>query len=187
MGRKLEIGPGQKLPGFEGVDIVPNKSAEMTADARKLPYPDKTFVVVYASHVIEHFPWYETVDVLREWTRVLAVGGQLEIWTVNAIVVAKQLIAVEEGKVQANPDGWKRCNPTANPYLWCAGRLFAHSAYTVERVNVDSNWHKALFTPRYLISCFKAVGLADIRLMNRSEVRAHDHGIINLGVCGTRK
>ena len=183
MGRKLEIGPGARLAGFEGFDILPSESADKVGDARKLPYPDGSFSLVYASHVIEHFPWNETVDVLREWARVLEPGGVLEIWTVNACVVAKRLLEYEETGSGPNPDPWKRFNPDGNPYLWCAGRLFA---YEKPGEGGHYNWHKALFSPKHLTDCMRGAGLQSTRRMERSQVRGNDHGVINLGIRGVR-
>jgi ubiquinone/menaquinone biosynthesis C-methylase UbiE len=107
--RKVEIGPGRKkLRGFESLDAVGRAGVDYAGDARSLPFPDGSFGLLYASHVIEHLPWYETVDVLKEWHRVLVPGGSLEVWTVDAIKVAKQLISYEETGAWEKPDGWAR-------------------------------------------------------------------------------
>ncbi|MGE0156830.1 MAG: methyltransferase domain-containing protein [Geobacter sp.] len=56
---------------FEGIDHI--------MDARDLSaFPDETFAVVYASHVLEHFDYKdELLTVLKEWHRVLMPGGKL--------------------------------------------------------------------------------------------------------------
>jgi len=46
-------------------------------DATKLTYPDASFDRVVAAHVLEHLP--KPHEVLREWFRVLKVGGVLSI------------------------------------------------------------------------------------------------------------
>jgi len=181
--RRLEIGPGERLQGFEGVDSIAGPAVDEVADARKLPYPDQTFDLVYASHVIEHFPWYETVDVLREWRRVIVDGGTLEVWTVNALVVARRLLEYEQTGTGANPDQWNRFNPGRNPYLWCSGRLFA---YRKAFDGGENNWHKALFTPKHLSACLREAGFKKTRQMQYSEVRGHHHGPINMGIEATR-
>lgn len=42
-------------------------------------YADKTFSEIYASNILEHIPHVRTVKTLKEWFRVLSVGGVLKI------------------------------------------------------------------------------------------------------------
>ena len=48
------------------------------------------------------------------------------------------------------------------------------------------NWHRAIFTPKYLKRLFKEVELINVKIMDRSEARGYDHGWINLGVKGQK-
>ena len=71
---KLNIGAGDcTIPGFESIDIKNGVNAE------KLPYADGSVDEVYASHILEHFPYFKTGNVLREWVRVLKPGGRISI------------------------------------------------------------------------------------------------------------
>lgn len=182
--RKLEIGPGRKrIDGFETVNAIRTDVTDHVADARSLPFQDGAFSLVYASHIIEHIPWYETNKALAEWFRVLAPGGALEVWTVDGYKVAKQLVEYVETGKWTDRDRWSRHGVDKNPHQWCAGRLFAYAGTDGE----DSvNWHRALFTAPYLMKCFRDAGFKAVRLMDRSEVRGADHGWINLGVRGVR-
>jgi SAM-dependent methyltransferase len=179
--RRLEIGPGKRrLPGFETLDLKPG--VDHQADASKLlPFDDNTFELIYASHIIEHIPWFETINTLKEWRRVLAPGGKLEIWTIDAAKVAKYLLEYESGERSEIPDKWRRFNHEANPFKWANGRIFAYGAS-----RCDPYWHKALFTPRYLLQCFEEAGFIASYVMDRSEVRGKDHGHVNLGVSGRK-
>jgi len=178
--KQLHIGPGKdKLPGFDTLDIRPGYDIQADA-AGPLPISDSTYDLIYASHVIEHIPWWKTIDTLKEWARILKPGGQLEIWTVNALKVANILVAAEEGMgFSQTPDRWTRYNPEKDIYKWCAGRLFAYGP-----VPGDPNWHKALFTPKHLRACFVNSGFTNVRVLERP--RGKDHGWINLGMCGTK-
>lgn len=183
--RKLEIGPGRKrIPGFETVNVIKTSVTDHFADARELPFADASFDLIYASHVIEHLPWYETDIALDEWYRVLKPRGVLEVWTVDSYKVAKALIEYEDSpETWTQPDGWSRHGVDRDPHLWCAGRIFAYA----QGDGSDSvNWHRALFTPRHLRKCFERARFRDVRLMDRSEVRGADHGWINLGVRGVK-
>jgi predicted SAM-dependent methyltransferase len=71
---RLNIGSGgSRIDGFENVDLDEGK------DARKLDYETGSIDEIYASHILEHFSFRETLEVLREWVRVLKVGGRLRI------------------------------------------------------------------------------------------------------------
>lgn len=58
-------------------------------DARELPYADGTFDAVFASNLLEHFPADQTLDVLREWARVLKPHGALQIVVPNAMGILR--------------------------------------------------------------------------------------------------
>lgn len=71
---KLNIGAGgTKIDGYTPIDIKDG------VDAIKLPYPNESVDEVYASHVLEHFPYEKTALVLNEWARVLKPGGIMRI------------------------------------------------------------------------------------------------------------
>jgi SAM-dependent methyltransferase len=185
--RCLEIGPGEnRIQGFETLNIRWNKSVDYVADASKpLPFSDNTFEIVYASHVLEHIPWYKVQDTLREWTRILKAGGQLEVWVPDGLKICKALVDFElRGENYIEKDGWYRYNPEKDPCKWAAGRLFT---YGDGMGNPRSpNWHRSMFTPRYLRLLFEKAGLTDIRQLNPQDVRGYDHGWINLGMIGTK-
>lgn len=52
---------------------------DVTADVRKLPFPDNHADEARAIHVIEHFYAWEALEVMQEWVRILKPGGQLAI------------------------------------------------------------------------------------------------------------
>ena len=185
--RYLEIGcGGSRLPEFETLDIVGGPNVDYVYDAAKpLPFKDNTFDLIYASHVLEHIPWYKTEEVLREWVRILKAGGQLEVWVPDGLKICQTLLKAElEGINEIEKDGWYKFNPRKDPCVWTSSRIFTYGDGTGNPNH--PNWHRAMFTPRYLKELFERVGLKDIREMDRSEVRGYDHGWINLGVKGTK-
>lgn len=77
---KLHLGCGNvRLPGFTGVDIRPLPGVTVCPVDRLDPFLDNTADLIYASHVLEHFRRRDTQRVLREWYRVLKVGGTLRL------------------------------------------------------------------------------------------------------------
>jgi len=186
--RKLEIGPGpDRLDGFETLNICPAWNVDYVWDAsRPLPFKECSFDLVYASHILEHVPWFKVEETLREWVRILKPKGQLEIWVPDGLKVCQTLVEAEvNGNDQTHRDGWYRLNPQRDPCVWAAGRLFT---YGNGKGDLDHpNWHRALFTPRYLRLLFDTVGLRQVRQLQPEEVRGADHGWISLGMTGVRE
>lgn len=185
--RCLEIGPGaHALPGFETLNIAPGRWVDYVHDAGgRLPFDDDTFDLIYASHILEHIPWYQTGAVLQEWRRVIAAGGRLEVWVPDGLKVCQAFVEAEvDGSTRFHEDGWTRFNPDHDPCAWAAGRLFTYG--DGEGTLNHPNWHRALFSPRRLKQFFEQAGFTCVREMDRSEVRGADHGWINLGVCGSK-
>jgi ubiquinone/menaquinone biosynthesis C-methylase UbiE len=191
--RCLEIGPGKKpIKGFESFNLGEGERTEGKADhvgdARSLTFPNNTFDVVYSSHCIEHIPWYQIEETIKEWARVVKSGGSLEVWTVNGYAISKALVEYEETGVWNGPPitEWNNKKVLAmldnNPYLWASGRILSYP----RSGEYDSNLHRAILTPKFLKQCFEKAGLKNIRDMDSSEVRGYDHGWINMGVCGVK-
>lgn len=184
--RNLELGPGGKrIPGFETLNIVSGRRVDYIGNASvRLPFDDDTFDIIYASHIIEHIPWYQVQSAVSEWVRALKPGGVLEVWTPNGLAIAKAFVEAEErGTEEFHNDGWWRFNEGKDPCLWMSGRCFSYGDGTG---GDHPNWHRALFSPRHLRNLFANAGLVDIREMDRSQVRGYDHGWINLGVRGAK-
>lgn len=138
--RSLNIGCGSKvIPGFTNLDFYSGNGVDVVADASlPLPFPDNSFDLVYASHILEHFHRDQTVDVLKMWSRVLAPGGTMRIavpdfqkcvwWYIN------------------RNDIWSIQG------LVCGGHKFStHDA------------HKALFDHKKLKECMESAGFVDVR------------------------
>jgi SAM-dependent methyltransferase len=185
--RMLEIGPGPKrISGFETLNIVYGGNVDYIWDAsKKLPFDNETFDLIYASHILEHVPWYQTDVALAEWVRILKRGGHLEVWVPDGLKICKALVDFElNDENYIDKDGWYHFNEEKSPYKWASGRIYTYGDGTGNPN--DPNWHRALFTPRYLKQVLENAGLHYIRRMNGNEVRGHDHGWINLGMTGTK-
>lgn len=184
-GRRLEIGPHkERIPGFETLDIVKSPLVDHVADCRRLPFKDGTFSLVYACHVIEHIDWYEVAATIKEWARVVAPGGCLEIHTVNAHRLMKDLVTLEETGEWVGPGigTWNNKRTLGDPYLYNVGRLMNYpKGGNMHQI------HRALITPKYLERCMAEAGLADLQPLGRDDMRmARHNSYINLGRRGVK-
>jgi predicted SAM-dependent methyltransferase len=78
---KLHLGCGEKyLPGYYHVDIQKYAHVDLVADISNLPSIESGSVdLIYACHVLEHFGRYDYTAALREWARLLRMGGVLQL------------------------------------------------------------------------------------------------------------
>lgn len=92
-----DIGSGPVSPWFDegesiSFDIREDARPDVLCDIRYLPVPSQTFDKVFSSHTLEHFGWTHIDKVLREWCRILKVGGELHIVVPNLRWSAKRIL-----------------------------------------------------------------------------------------------
>src|SRR6185295_12583800 len=60
------------IPGFKTVDLHEGPTVDVVGNIADLKmFQDGSVDEIYASHCLEHFPHPKTLDVLKEWRRVL--------------------------------------------------------------------------------------------------------------------
>lgn len=85
---KLNLGAGGcLLDGYENLD---RKTGQ---EIYPLDYPDGAADEIRASHVLEHFSHRDTLNVLRDWCRVLKPGGKIQICVPDMEVVCHTVAA----------------------------------------------------------------------------------------------
>lgn len=182
--KQLEIGPGkERIPGFETYNLERTDVTDHVGDARKLPFRDGVFDVVYSSHCIEHVHWYEVEPTIAEWARIVKPGGVLEVFTVDAFKLMKALVGLEETGVWPGrgPSTWRREKTLGDPYKYAVGRLLNYP-----RGRQLAHMHRALITPNYLRRCFEQAGLVELTPLSDHEARGKRHKWINLGLRGRK-
>lgn len=93
---KLNLGCGfMTRSGWINCDMY-DERADVKCDVSKLPFKDDSADEIYASHIIEHFHYYECFDVLKEWLRVLRPGGKLMIETPDMLASCRKFVEGNE-------------------------------------------------------------------------------------------
>jgi len=80
-GIKLHIGCGKKyLPGYKHLDVIADDHIDFVCEAHNLKMiEDASVSEIYACHILEHIKRHEVDNVLKEWYRVLEIGGSLRV------------------------------------------------------------------------------------------------------------
>lgn len=150
---RLDLGAGPNPPeGYQplgrghGTEIYP------------LEVEDGSVDVIRASHVLEHFPQAQTVEVLTQWASKLKPGGMMKV---------------------AVPDfQW-----IAQNYL--DGRDINVQGYTMGGQSDDNDYHRAIFDMECLAEAMRLAGLIDIQ---KWDADANDCSAlpVSLNLCGTK-
>lgn len=165
----LEIGPNIKPQAhlvienakIYTMDIDKQQKPDIVMDAGKMNFDGK-FDVIFASHVLEHFPYWDTIRVLTAWKKALVSGGELHIVVPSWEWAARQVL-------MDNP----------------SPALFPHSF-----AGIVNEWdvHKVMFTMRSLRMLFDKIELNTIFartgkykiLVSGKEVESEQHYIIGV-------
>lgn len=171
--KALEIGPGRNPVDkiWDTMDMVGKPT--YLHDLRELPLPLKSNIydLVYMSHILEHIPWFQTIDVLKEINRILKHGCTVEIWVPDLRYLVRCYLENRIG------DSWLKFNKERDPVTWFNGRLFTYGPG-------EENWHRAAFDKPYLVRQLKKAGFRHCQELKRP--RGYDHGKINLGVAAVK-
>ena len=169
--RCLEIGPGTSPadPSWDTMDAVdrPGLTIRCEWGAQPIPVGDETYDLVYASHVLEHVPWFQTPAALGEVYRILKPGGAIEIHVPDFRKIVEAYLAGRCG------DAWRKHNPAGDPFVWAAGRLFSYGG--------PGNWHRACFDLVHLVRHLEQAGFTRCKRIGPPRGR-EKHGPIDLGV-----
>lgn len=97
----LNLGCGSRFyPSWTNVDFTSTGKDVIASDLKNgIPFPDRSFDVIYHSHVLEHFPKNQALFFLKECYRVLSPEGILRVVVPDLEAIAKTyLLALEKAK-----------------------------------------------------------------------------------------
>jgi len=94
---------------------------EVSGDvSKKLPFPDKHFDIMVASHIVEHLEMSIVENVIKDWMRCLKSNGTLYITVPNARALAERYITkdIDNYTFAVNMTGPYH-NSVADHHRWC--------------------------------------------------------------------
>ncbi|MEA3213374.1 MAG: hypothetical protein QOE70_6431 [Chthoniobacter sp.] len=136
----LHLGCGiVNSPGFVNIDAMPMRHVHCVQPVDRLQkFRSGCADLIYASHVLEHISHRETLNVLREWRRVLKTGGVLRLAVPDFDVISRLY-----------QDGG--CDVAVVEGVLLGGQDYAY------------NYHKAVFTERSLTRLLAQAGFTQVR------------------------
>ncbi len=150
----LDIGSGNRKGKNGWITIDLNRGADIIHDLRKgLPLPENSVDKIYASHVLEHIPYRELINLLREIHRILKKGGELSVSVPDASLFINAYVNKEKFQPE---DGFYK------PAIVDTGSLIDQINY----VAYMDQEHKYLFDKENLINTLKKISFTRVESRN---------------------
>lgn len=107
-GKKLHIGCGnRRIEGYTNVDIFQGPAVDEVFPMDRIPYQDNTISGILSEHALEHVPFDQSEQTLKEWFRVLKPSGELILFIPDfEICCQKYLAAPLNDAVFQNTRAW---------------------------------------------------------------------------------
>lgn len=199
--KKLEIGPhetrrtpdGQPAATWDTLDKQYDATfeANWSGDLTSLPIPDNTYDWVHASHVLEHIPWWQTVDALRAIRRILNPGGRFTVWVPDAVKIVK-LATEDPEQLQRLEQNWvcgrgpagtiNNLNPDKDAWTYMNARVFWGAR--PREVGQEQHFHRAMFGETSLSQLLEKVGFTCVSRIERDHSVDPGHGWMEIGMEG---
>lgn len=130
---------GKRWEDFVNVDLHPAVEgvadssrdgcvADVFADIRALELPDACVDEIFTSHVLEHFPRWQTIDMLTDWHRSLKPGARLvvempDFWRCVLWLFHPRSKRRRQGRIQFYGNHWDRLDFETHRYVWSASEF----------------------------------------------------------------
>lgn len=156
--RILNVGSGNRpMPGADNCDINPDCPAlTFICPMDDIPTPTNTYDELWSIHSIEHIPFHDVDETLREWLRVLKPGGWASIDTPN---IERNIRLYHTGRWgedfdSLTPDEQERLkiDGVPNKTLWLNFKVFSSAA------KWDAHYWNA--DPDLLVTCVLRAGFS---------------------------
>ena len=163
---KLNLGGGNKsLRGFVNIDFQKgaNVARQIIADALDLSFvPDQSISHIHSNHFVEHLNPAQLDDQLREYYRMLKLGGRISLRAPNALGVCYGFFfgpVPETGRDKFLANGYPEDEVFFNKADgWYAGDLYGLYHWLYAFTGNKLNQHLSQLTPTTLASALRACG-----------------------------
>lgn len=96
IGTRTWLGDGWTHVDIDSRPLVDSRGKEhpvdIISDARNIDLADQYADIVYTSECLEHFPYKEYQDVLKEWCRLVKPGGMIRVEVPDFILACNQIL-----------------------------------------------------------------------------------------------
>ncbi len=154
---KLELGAGvnRGIAGWTYADL--NENCELTLDlTQSLPFPNDCVDLIYSSHLLEHFGYYDLLNLLNECLRILKPGGIFSAAVPNARIYLE---------AYQNPEGF-------DPEIYCRHKPAYHFHSKIDYVNymayMDGH-HRYMFDEENIRVILRRCGYSKVYLRDFDE------------------
>ncbi len=129
---KLNLGCGdRKMHGFINVDVRPDVKPDVVCDITQVSTSFREVDLIYACHVLEHFPWKAFAfqpttyfEVLEDWYTALREGGVLRLSVPDFDAACEHYIANKDlNTVRAFLYGGQKYDYDFHYHCWTAETL----------------------------------------------------------------
>jgi predicted SAM-dependent methyltransferase len=97
---KLHLGCGEEcFKDHINIDFRKTRATDLVCDVKKLPYPNNSVELITTYHVIEHLGRHDLPEALKEWHRVLVIGGRLIIECPDFDEAVKEYVQGNEKRI----------------------------------------------------------------------------------------
>lgn len=152
------------------VDMDEDKHPDIIADARHLPIEDCFADVVFASHLLEHISFRDTISTLKEWIRTLKIDGRLVIVVPNLKWASKRIL---DPKSHTSPSDAERA------------MFMYNSAQRGDLRKAHDDVHRAGFTPESMAGVLSRIEeIGDIEVYTTNGIYADWNAPDKLDVTG---
>lgn len=130
---KLNLGCSNDIKnGYLNIDLYHKDPRVKIADVKNLDFLENDSVDEIIAHdVLEHLPFNESGAIIKEWCRVLSIGGTISIQTTN---IEEHILAFIN----------KKWNLSQINYM-----MFAGIGWT-DGISRDHDWHKSIYSIDYI-------------------------------------